>query len=146
MELFLVKNCFFLWWVRCRRIFSSSLQSAKRQWPLNGVFFHTRRFYVWLLFSIFCRLKNFLGIKCQPGKGKRQTDKQADAHTDRQAHTPRQASTHIHTHAHTHKQTHVNHRYRRRKIDCSSLFTVPATSAAQNSLLFFFFCCGCLQN
>jgi hypothetical protein len=31
------------------------------------------------------------------------------------------------------------HRYRRRKIDCSSLFTVPATSAAQNSLLFFFF-------
>ncbi len=31
------------------------------------------------------------------------------------------------------------HRYRRHKIDCSSLFTVPATSAAQNSLLFFFF-------
>ncbi len=31
------------------------------------------------------------------------------------------------------------HRYRRCKIDCSSLFTVPATSAAQNSLLFFFF-------
>ncbi len=31
------------------------------------------------------------------------------------------------------------HRYRRRKIDCSSLFSVPATSAAQNSLLFFFF-------
>jgi len=30
-------------------------------------------------------------------------------------------------------------RYRRRKIDCSSFFTVPATSAAQNSLLFFFF-------
>jgi hypothetical protein len=33
----------------------------------------------------------------------------------------------------------IIHRYRRRKIDCSSLFTVPATSAAQNSLLFFFF-------
>ncbi len=33
----------------------------------------------------------------------------------------------------------VGHRYRRRKIDCSSLFTVPATSAVQNSLLFFFF-------
>jgi len=31
------------------------------------------------------------------------------------------------------------------KIDCSSLFIVPATSAAQNRLLFFFFCCGRLQ-
>ncbi len=31
------------------------------------------------------------------------------------------------------------HRYRRRKTDCSSLFIVPATSAAQNRLLFFFF-------
>ncbi len=32
-----------------------------------------------------------------------------------------------------------NHRYRRPKIDCSSLFIVPATSAAQNRLLFIFF-------
>ncbi len=31
------------------------------------------------------------------------------------------------------------------KIDCSSSFIVPATSAAQNRLLFLFFSCGRLQ-
>ncbi len=38
-----------------------------------------------------------------------------------------------------------NHRYQKAKIDCLSFVYVPATSAAHNKLLFFFFCCRHLQ-
>jgi len=37
------------------------------------------------------------------------------------------------------------HRYRRRKNRLLKFVYVPATSATQNRLLFFFFWCGCLQ-
>ncbi len=38
-----------------------------------------------------------------------------------------------------------NHRYRKAKNRLLKCCYMPATSAAQNRLLFYFFCCGCLQ-
>ncbi len=37
------------------------------------------------------------------------------------------------------------HRYRKAKNRLLKFCYVPAASTAQNRLLFFFFCCGCLQ-